>query len=403
MTARASALDALRSPNFALLWTAQVVSGFGDKITLFALAYITWELTRSALSTTLAIVVGSLPFAVFGFVGGAIADAVGHRRAMIACDVIRVIVVGLIPVALAAGSPLSVPYALVLIATLCSAVFMPARMGVVPDLVPREHLGPGNALVYASDRVVEVVGAVIAGFIVAALGILAFYVDAATFAISAVLLMRISIPESPARSIRWASIWADVAEGLRFLSANAVLRANTVFSLLAQLSLPVLNGLTPVLVFREFGRGPEGFGLAEAALAIGAVAAGLALPGVLGQFPKGRLIVIGFAAYGLTLLAIAAAPTFEALLALFFVAGVTNVLFFIPNVTLAQEITPQALRARVFGSRTALLHLTWLPVIVLSGTLADHLPAAALIAAAGVVTLVVALGGASTRSVRDAS
>ncbi len=401
MTARGTALDALRAPNFALLWTAQVISGFGDKITLFALAFVTWELTRSALSTTLAIVVSSVPYAVFGFVGGAIADALGHRRAMIACDLIRVVAVGLIPLALAAGLPLAVSYALVLVAALCSAVFAPARMGIVPDLVPREHLGSGNAMVYASDRTVEIVGAVVAGFIVAALGTLAFYVDAATFALSAALLLRISMPEQPPRPVRWGSIWADVVEGLRFLGGNAVLRANTVFSLVAQLSLPVLNGLTPVLIFREYGGGPEDFGVAEAALAAGAVLAGLALPGALGRVPKGRLIIVGFASYGVALIAIAAAPTFEIALLFFALAGVTNVLFFIPNVTLSQEITPQALRARVFGSRTAFLHLTWLPIILMTGMLADHFSVQALVAVAGAFTFGVAVVGSFFRSVRD--
>jgi hypothetical protein len=83
------------------------------------------------------------------------------------------------------------------------------------------------------------------------------------------------------------------------------------------------------------------------------------------------------------------------------VAGVTNVLFYIPNVTLSQEITPQRLRARVFGSRTAFLHLTWLPIILMSGTLADHTGVPGLIAAAGAFTFAVALVGATLRSVRD--
>lgn len=401
MIGQLTAFAALRTPNFALLWFAQVISGFGDKVTLFALAYVTWQVTRSALSTVVAVVLASVPYAVFGFVGGAIADAVGHRRAMIACDVIRVVMIGAIPTALAAGAPLAVPYALVFVSALCAAVFSPARMGLVPDLVPRERLGPSNAMVYASDRTVEIVGAVVAGALVAALGPLAFYVDALTFAVSAVLLVRIAMPMRPPRAVRWGRILHEAVEGVRFLADNAMLRANTIFSLLAQLSIPVLNGLTPVLVFRDHGLGPEQFGVVEAAQAAGAVGAGLTLPSLLGRLPKGKLVIAGFVAYGAVLIGIGTAPTFALTVALFLLAGVANVLFFIPNITISQEVAPSEIRARVFGTRMALLNLTWLPIVLAAGGLAEVESAKILIALAGAFTLVVGLGGSFFRSLRD--
>ncbi|MBI2983898.1 MAG: MFS transporter, partial [Chloroflexi bacterium] len=187
----ARSLAALRSPNFALLWSAQVISGFGDRITVVALAYVTWQITHSALSTAVAVVMASLPYAIFGFFGGAIADAVGHRRAMIASDLIRALAIGAIPLTLGFQAPLGVAYALVLVAALCSTVFNPARLAIVPELVPAEQLGTSNSLVYASDRTVEIVGVLAAGALVAVLGEGAFYVDAATFALSAILLRMI--------------------------------------------------------------------------------------------------------------------------------------------------------------------------------------------------------------------
>ena len=67
---------ALRSPNFAALWLAQVASRFGDPITLVALAYVSYVQTRSALITALAVVIATVPNALFGVFGGAIADAI---------------------------------------------------------------------------------------------------------------------------------------------------------------------------------------------------------------------------------------------------------------------------------------------------------------------------------------
>lgn len=399
---RAPALDALRSPNFALLWWAQVVSGFGDRITVVALAYVTWVRTQSALSTALAVVIASLPHAIFGFFGGAIADAVGHRRAMIATDLIRVLVIAAIPLALALGGPLWIVYALVLGAALCATVFNPARLAIVPDLVPPARLGASNSLIYASDRTVEILGVLLAGALVATLGEGAFLVDAATFGLSALLLRLIDQPDRPSRGLIWSRLFAETADGLRVLREHAILRANTIFSLLGQLSLPVMNGLTPVLVFREYGLGASEFAATEAAIAVGAVVAGVAYPSFVGGLPKGRLIVTGFALYGILVLAIAASPGLNVTLPLFVLLGTANVLFFVSNVTLAQEATPAALRARVFGTRTALLHVTWLPMILVSGALAEGISVQVLFAVVGAFTVAVALVGALIPSIRDA-
>jgi len=83
------------------------------------------------------------------------------------------------------------------------------------------------------------------------------------------------------------------------------------------------------------------------------------------------------------------------------IGGVANVVFYVPNVTLSQELTPPELRARVFGTRIALLNLSWLPVIVLSGALADAVSIPLLIAIAGLVTVVGAVVGAFIPIVRD--
>jgi hypothetical protein len=113
------------------------------------------------------------------------------------------------------------------------------------------------------------------------------------------------------------------------------------------------------------------------------------------------VILAGFAAYGLILIALSATPTFEVAAILFGLGGVANVVFYVPNVTISQELTPPELRARVFGARIALLNLSWLPVIVLSGALADIVTVPVLLAVAGTVTLAGALVGAFIPVVRD--
>jgi MFS family permease len=405
ITTSVPAIQLLRSPNFGALWLAQVASRFGDPITLIALAYVSYLRTQSALITALAVVTATIPNAIFGVFGGVIADAVGHRRAMITCDLTRVVLVGSVPITLGMGLPLVVPYVLVFAAAACGAIFNPARLALVPRIVAPHELPSANAITYSSDRAVEVLGALAAGLLVALVGERAFYVDALTFLISAALLFRVHVEEHRRRLVLGA-LGREALEGLRFLRGHKVLRANTVFSLVCQLSLPVVSGLAPSLIFQRFAGGnaelgASQFGIAEGAIAAGAVASGLLLVPRLMRIAKGRLLLAGFAIYGAVLIALALAPTFESAVALFAVGGVVNVLFYVPNVTISQELTPPNLRARVFGARIALLNLSWLPVIVLSGALADAVGVPLLIAIAGAITLLAALIGAFVPTLRD--
>lgn len=404
-TTGVAAIQLLRSPNFGGFWLAQVASRFGDPITLIALAYVSYVRTQSALITALAVVMVTLPNALFGVFGGVIADAVGHRRAMITCDLARVVLVGLVPITLALGLPLVLPYALVFAAGACGAIFNPARLALVPRIVGPHELPSANALTFSSDRAVEVLGALAAGLLVASIGERAFYVDALTFLISAALLMRVDVDEER-RPVVLRALGQEALWGLQFLWRHTVLRANTLFSLVCQLSLPVVASLAPSLIFQRFAGGnaelgASEFGIAEAAIAAGAVVSGLLVAPLLARVPKGRVLVAGFASYGVVLVALAFAPTFEIAVVLFALGGIVNVLFYVPNVTISQELTPPDLRARVFGARIALLNLSWLPVIVLSGALADAVGVALLIAVAGAVTFVSALIGAFIPVIRD--
>ena len=398
-------MELIRSPNFGALWVAQVASKFGDPITLIALAYVSYVRTHSALITALAVVMATIPNALFGVFGGVLADAAGHRRAMIICDLARFALVGSVPITLVLGLPLIVPYALVFAAAACGAIFNPARLALLPRVVSAQELPSANALTYSSDRAVEVLGALAAGLLVAAMGERAFYIDALTFLISAALLLRIRVDEQ-SRTLTFEALGHQALGGLRFLWRHSVLRANTLFSLACQLSLPVVASLAPSLIFQRFAAGnaeigASEFGIAEGAIAAGAVASGLLIVPALVRVPKGRILLVSFAMYGVVLIALSAAPTFEIAVVLFSIGGIVNVLFYVSNVTISQELTPPDLRARVFGARIALLNLSWLPVIVASGALADVVSVPVLIAVAGFVTLVFAIVGTLIPVVRD--
>jgi MFS family permease len=296
---------------------------------------------------------------------------------------------------LALSAPLAVVFAVVLVAGICGAIFAPARIALVPELLTPDRLASGNSLIYASDRAVEIGGALAGGVLVATVGENAFYIDAATFAVAALLLTRVEVREV-ARRLTMSRLLTDARDAVMFIRGSATLWSNTLFSLAGQVSNPVINGLTPAFLIRRFAAGDPHvgaveFGAAEAAIAFGAVVGGAILPRYLGGIRKGKLLIVGFATTGAVIFLIAVSPTFPVALILFAVLGLTNVVFYVPTITILQEATPPDMRARVFGARIALTNLSWLPIILASGVLADAVGPGVLIAIAGAITLATAL------------
>ncbi len=325
---------------------------------------------------------------------------------MLACDFLRAVLIAAIPILLSSGAPLVTAYVCVFGAALCGAVFNPARIAIIPQLVPPDRWGEANSKIGSTDRTVEILGALAAGLLVSTLLEGAFYIDALTFAVSGVLMIAVRAPTPPSRPVSIMSVLRDTGTGVRFLFASAILRANTIFSLAAQLALPVVNGLTPVLLIRRFAAGDADlgaalFGAAEASLAAGAIMAGLMLPEYIERGSKGLMLIGGFASYGALLVLLGFAPSLLPAIIIFFCIGAANIVFLVPNITISQEATPPELRARVAGARIALLNLTWLPMFAVSGALADSVDAGVLIAIAGLVTLATAIVGAFVPAIRD--
>ena len=390
---------------FALFWLAQVISRLGDPITLIVLAYVAYVRTGSALLTAVAVLITTMPSALFGLMGGVIADALGYRRAMVACDVVRAALIGVLPILIALDLPIWVLYVVAFTSALAGAVFNPARFAIVPSVLPLEHLREGNALLVSTDRTIEILGALAAGALVITVGASAFYVDAATFAVSALLLLQLR-QDDPGVPLPISKLVAGAAEGVKFIRGSLALFANTIFSIFAQLSLPVANSLTPVLLVRRYAGGnaevgAAQFAIAEASLALGALVGSLVVQPLTGRIRKGRMLILGFGTYGLMLVLLSLVSRIDLALLVFAGMGVANVAFYVPNVTAAQELSPAKLRGRVIGARIALVNLSWLPVIALAGSLADIYPVAFLFAFAGLFTVLVALVGAFIPVVRD--
>ncbi|MGP1673679.1 MAG: MFS transporter [Candidatus Limnocylindrales bacterium] len=400
--------------SFTALWAGQLVSIFGDRIHQAALAAAVLVVTGSPLATTLVFVAGTLPNLVFGPIAGTLVDRWDHKEVLVVSDLLRAATVLLLPIAIVTNVLLAYP--LVFLMTTISVFFRPARVAILPRLVRGDELLTANSAMWVGETLGDVIGWPLAGLFLVILGPalpVAFWLDAVTYGASALLLSTIAV-RALDRSMKSADSTDDEATGLvnelkagwRFLRNEPVLLANTIQATFAQLTVGVLIGLTAVYAEEVFGRVGFDFkavyAFIEGAQASGNLVGGFVVGLIAARIAKGRMVIAGYAAFGLLTTWMALTQNIALVLAIGFGIGVANMVFIIPSQTLFQERTPQHLIGRVIGFRFALVFGAMTLSIGLGGILAEVVGSVPVIAAFGMVSLVAGLAGWFVPAVRDA-
>jgi MFS family permease len=251
----------------------------------------------------------------------------------------------------------------------------------------------------------------LAGIIVATLGSLelAFVLDSATYVVSGILLFGMSVPrgvdaEPAPMNIR--AVWDEMVEGWRFLRHNAELFSNTALSTVAQLAVGAEIVATVPYAERVLelgGRTPEEvYAWILGAIALGSVLGGIGVGAIGDRIPKGPLVIAGFIGMGVSLAAAGLVTQPIPAIGIFFVVGLTNMLFIIPTITLFQQRTPGRLMGRVVSSRQALVFGAIAASMAVSGILADAIGADTVLLAFGSICAVAGLIGLLIPAMRNA-
>jgi len=277
----------LRHRDFRLLWLAGLASVLGDRIVTVALALFVVDLTGDATDLGIVLAAHAIPLVAFMLIGGIWADRVERHRLMVLTDLIRFVLHATLAALIIAGS-VEIWQVVVIEALFgaAEAFFRPASTGVVPQTVPEREVQEANALIGMSNNVCEFAGPALATALVLGAGAgEAFAVDAATFLISAVLLVRMS----PRR--REAAAGAALAdpEGDESQSLRAQLRTGYaevrsrawVWATLLSACATLFLGLAPwfvlgPIVAEEHYGGTDVYGIVTAALGAGTIIGSIA-------------------------------------------------------------------------------------------------------------------------------
>src|SRR6478735_6933562 len=296
----------LRTP-LSILVLANGVSLTGNVIMTVAIPWLVLTTTGSAALAGLAVFAGVGGAAVGGMAAGRIVEAIGPVRASSAADLISALAVAPLPILLALDA-LEIWHVLLLavIGTLADSAGSTARQGLVPAAA--DHCGyrreGANAMYASAEHVGYLLGAPIAGLLIAAFDVAAaLSVAVALFAFAALIVaLLVRLPRVGGVAV--TAERAGLREAIAFIWADPALRALFVFPTVAVLLVgPLTPIVLPVLAREAFGD-PVVLGVMVASYGAGGLL-GAAAFGLFGaRVPRRRLYIGVFVVWPCTYAAI---------------------------------------------------------------------------------------------------
>jgi MFS family permease len=363
--------------DFWLYAAGQAVSIAGDRIAAITFVFLVLELSGSfAPALALFFVARVLPTLAAGLVVGVIADQMDRKRLMIACDVVRGLLVCLTPLAVALG--LWTVYPIVVLLYGLNLVFTTSARAALPDVVPESRMMGANSVLFSLQTAADVAYA-LGGYLVYALGVRApFFVDGATFGFSAIMIALMRLPARDAvRVANVGGFLARIRSGVAYLFTNTFLKLSTIAYTFVSLAVGAGFVITPIYATDVLAHSPGltgpltsgafRFAMIEVGLGVGAFI-GSALTGRLAsRWPGGRMFAAGFTLAGIFQMLLAFTNNLYVATALLTLTGFATSFSIISALTLLQTLTPTDLRGRVVAGRTTIIQGSWAVGSALAG------------------------------------
>ncbi len=363
-------LGALEERNFRLLWLGQTGSTIGDGLSFVAIAFAVLQIGGTATDIGIVFAAFFLPNVIFLLVGGVWADRLPRNLVMLTSDGVRAVVqIGLAILMFTGNAQVWQIVIAVALHGTASAFFVPASVGLMPQVLSPGRLQQGNALMAISRSAAFVIGPAVSGLLVAAGGPgVVFAVDAVTYLFSIVTLAMLRVPKAVTAVVR-ESFVSELAHGWREVRSRDWLIGSLVVFGVSNMAMGSFMVLGPVIFERELG-GAAAWGVVMTAGAVGALLGGA----VALRWKPLRPLAVGFA-----LMLIGASRALSLIpplpvLVIALSALATAVAIQISNTlweTVLQQRIPQASLSRV-SSYDWMVSLAFQPIaFVVIGPLAD--------------------------------
>ncbi len=373
---------------FRLLFFATAGSAVGTYLAALALSVDIFDQTGSGRWLAILLIADFLPIVVIGLLLGPLIDRLQRRRLMIISDVVRLGVFAALPFV---DEPIAI-VALAGINGIATGFFRPAVWAGVPNLVDDDELEDANSMLSTVEHLAWVLGPVAAGAMLAASGpSAAYWVNAVTFLVSAILVARIPAKALQSEQSLSRGHWRDVRDGLGLVVRSRPLLTVLVVWNTAAIATAGVNVAEVVFAKDELGAGNMGLGFLVAATGVGLVIGSFFSSAALGRFGMTKVYGGSLALMGIGFGAASASPTIAVAAVLAGVATVGNGAAIVCNQVLVQRGAPDKMRGRALAVLMSTYYGTLGLAMAGAGILTDVAGARTTWALAACVYLVAAL------------
>ncbi len=357
-----------RAPGYRLLFFATLGSSFGTLFALLALAIDVKDRTDSGVWVSALMVAQFLPAVAVGLLAGPLVDRLPRKSLMVAADLARAAIFCILPFVSSPGAIV----ALAALAGFATGFFRPAVYAGLPNLVEERDLAAANGLLQAVENVSWTIAPPIAGLIVAAWGPhTAYWINAASFFLSAALIMGIARRLLQVGEALSRGHWRDLADGMRLVVSARPLLTVLVAWTIGTAGIALVDVGEPFLATDTFNGGDFGYGFMFGSiglgLAIGSFGAAVSVERRSVGSVYGGTIALAGLGYGLA----AVSPNVWVASACCVVAGIGNGGANVCNALLVQRGAPDELRGRAFTVIMSVNYIFFGVGFVVAGLMAD--------------------------------
>jgi MFS family permease len=337
--------------NYWRLWGASAASNLADGLFVIALPLLAVRLTDSPILIAGLAIAGRLPWLVFVLVAGALADRLDRRTTMRNVQFFRVVVVAMLAgLALIGALSLPVLYVAAFVLGVGETMFDTAAQSILPSVVDKEQLATANGRLYGVELVMnQFVGPPLGGLMIGLSVPLVLGSSVLGYGLAALGLTLLVGSFRPQRTGPPTRMTTDIAEGLRYLWRNRVLR--TMAFMVGGMNL-ASTATQAVLVLYAVSPGPmrlsePAFGVLLTTFAIGSLLGSFLAAPLQRRFGRVRMLFLSVLIIGAGIAVPAVTTSAIAIGASFLVSGVFIVVWNVITVSLRQRIVPDGLLGRV--------------------------------------------------------
>lgn len=396
-------LSPLANPGFRVFLLGEGISALGDAITFTALPLLVLALTGSGLMMGVLGALQMLPDLVIGMVAGVIADRADRRRIMIAANLGRAALAGLIPLSVLLDGPtLAVVLIVAAPISVLRSFFLAAYTAAVPSIVGRPNVPAATSYLEVVYSVGYIAGPAAAGILVAVIGPgLTIIIDAASFVLSAAAVALVAANLKAPPVAKALDIPGEIGVGVEYIRSNATLRSTILlWGLFCVITAGNFNALT-YRVTVDLGRSTAELGVLLSVFGVGTVGSALFMSRI--RRGGARRLLLGGIACQATALTLAGTVTSnEALAVLTLLAGFGGSVVLVSYITVRTGYSPDQLLGRI-GATARVLSLGMQPVGMLAaGALLDAFNGATTLMVMGGLLVLLCLTALPSRSLRAA-